>query len=130
MTVPPPVTQATLDAALEAAARAYADELGLDIDNLRAHADPGDSEAGLKAWRANLVDSARAAVVGALPVLAAAHAAEVEQARADGAATERERIAQAIEAELNLWMDGSGWDGGMSTALRIARAGTSGGGSL
>ncbi|WP_433225507.1 hypothetical protein [Actinomadura formosensis] len=47
------------------------------------------------------------------------------RARACGASNTcvevRERIANAIEAELEADGDGSSWDGGMSNAARIAR---------
>lgn len=55
--------------AIEAAAKALAADRGLDLDNLAAHADPGDTAADLAAWRANFLDDGRIAIEAAEPIL-------------------------------------------------------------
>ena len=140
MTVPLPVTQATLDAAVQSAVALIAAELWHDSN-------PGYAIRDCDAWR-ECEGIARRGVTAALPVLAAA----IGQARAD----EREQCARRLEvtygyrcpecggkAGFTAAASGRTWSGcgaghtwtppsaplDVHKAAAIARAGTSGGGS-
>jgi hypothetical protein len=67
------------DAIIKAGAKALAADRGLDLDNLEAHADPGDSADDLAAWRANWIDDGRIAYDAMAGLIATA---AVEQLRA------------------------------------------------
>lgn len=107
MTSPlPAITPETLEAAVDVAARAYAKGYGLDLDDLEASKDPGDTAADVAAWRANLVETAREIVEAAVPVLLSEH---------------REQIAREIEA-VSDFPGSVEWQRGVADAAKIARS--------
>lgn len=106
MTSPlPPITPETLDEAVDVAARAYAKGYGLDLDDLEASKDPGDTAADVAAWRANLIQTAREVLEAAVPVLLSEH---------------REQIAKEIEA-VSDFPGSVEWQRGLADAAAIAR---------
>lgn len=99
---------------VEAAARAIAADQGLDLDNLAAHADPGDSQTDLALWRHNLDEAGRVAYEAIAPLI---------ERRV------REQVAQVIQArhdqldETDVWEnEGRGY---LAEAVEIARGSVS-----